>query len=208
MGLTSGYGVVASQGAVLELERTTVSENEGLGMLVDGAGATEATLTDVTVKDNRGRGLWVQGLMGTMAAPRLRLVNASLERNVLVGFGARSSTGISVTGGRIAGTVTGATSGEVPGEVVMVGDGLGVFSGTGALRLEGASLEANTRAQALIDSAGAGVVFAPSVSVTAGSAQGLVVQRTTEVVDAMNVTRPAAGMEFAVSAPTLSVPTR
>jgi hypothetical protein len=207
-GLASGYGVVASAGAVLEGENLSVEENEALGVLIDGAGATEASLTNVTVKDNKGRGLWVQGLSGTMAAPRLKLVNATVERNVLVGLGARSSTGISLTGGRIAGTVTGATAGEQPGQVVMVGDGVGLFSGTGEVRFEGASLQANQRAQALVDAAGTGVVFAPTVSVTAGSAQGLVVQRTTSMVDAMNVTRPAAGQELAVSAPTLGVPAR
>ncbi len=207
-GLASGYGVVASAGAVLEVEGTTVEQNESLGVLIDGASATEATLTNVSVKENKGRGLWAQGLTGTMAAPRLRLVNATLERNVLAGFGARSSTGIVVTGGRITGTVTGASTGEAPGQVVMVGDGLGLFGGTGDLRVDGVSLEANQRTQALVDSAGAGVVFAPNVTVTAGSAQGLVVQRTTPVVEGMNVTRPAAGMELSVSAPTIGVPVR
>jgi len=207
-GLTLGYGIVASAGAVLEVEGTTIEQNESLGVFVDGAGATEATLTNVAVKENKGRGLWVQGLTGTMAAPRLKLVNVSLERNVLVGFGAVRSTGILVTGGRIAGTVTGADSGEVPGEVVMVGDGVGLFGNTGDLRIDGASLEANQRSQALVDSAGAGVIFASNVSVTAGGGLGLVVQRTTQMVDAMNVTRPAAGMELSVSAPTLGVPVR
>jgi len=92
--------------------------------------------------------------------------------------------------------------------VVMVGDGVGLFGNTGDLRIDGASLEANQRSQALVDSAGAGVIFASNVSVTAGGGLGLVVQRTTQMVDAMNVTRPAAGMELSVSAPTLGVPVR
>lgn len=206
--LTSGYGVVASGGAVLEMESTIVEQNDSLGVLIDGAGATEATLTNVSVMDNKGRGLWAQGLTGTTAAPRLRLVNPTFERNVLVGLGARNSTGVVVTGGRIAGTTIGSTSGELPGAVVMVGDGVGLFGGTGELRVDGASVEANQRAQVLVDSAGTGVVIGPTVNIATTGNLGIVVQRTTNLVDAMNVTRPAAGMELSVSAPTLGVPTR
>lgn len=206
--LTSGYGVVASGGAVLEMEGSIVEQNDALGVLIDGAGATEAAFTNVSVLDNKGRGLWAQGLTGTTAAPRLRLVNPTFERNLLVGFGARNSTGVLVTGGRIAGTRTGSASGELPGEVVMVGDGLGLFGGTGELRVDGASVEANQRSQVLVDSAGTGVVISPNVNVATAGALGVVVQRTTNLVDAMNITRPAAGMELSVSAPTLGVPAR
>ncbi len=206
--LVSGYGVVASAGAVLEMEGSSIEQNESLGILLDGAGATEATLTNVSVKDNTGRGIWAQGLAGTMASPKLKLVNATIERNVLIGLGARSSTGILVTGGRIAATVTGSTRGQLAGQVVMVGDGLGVFEGTGELRVEGASLEANQRSQVLVDSAMAGVVIASTVKVTAGSGLGVVVQRTSQTVDAMNVTRPAAGQELSIAAPTFGLPTR
>lgn len=206
--LRAGFGVVAEAGAVLELDGTSVDENDDVGVLIEGAGATEASLTNVSVRANRSRGVWAQGLTGTAAAPRLRLVNATLERNVLAGFGARGSTGIVVTGGRIAGTVVGPAQADGLGQPVMVGDGLGVFSGTGELRVEGVALEANQRAQALVDSATAGVVFAPTVSVTAGAALGVVVQRTSAQVEAVNVTRPAPGAELAVSAPALALPTR
>lgn len=206
--LTAGYGVVASGGAVLEAEGTVIEQNESLGVLVDGARDTEVSLARVTVRENKGRGVWAQGLAGTMEKPRLTLTDTTLERNVLVGLGARGSTGIKVTGGRIAGTQSGATTGPTPGQLVMVGDGLGAFENTGALRVEGASLEANQRSQALVDSAGAGIVLASSVTVNAGAGQGVVVQRSAQPVDAMNVTRPAAGMELSVSSPTLGVPTR
>jgi hypothetical protein len=205
--LRAGYGVVAAAGAVLEVEGTTIDQNE-LGVLLDGAGATEASLTNVSVKDNTGRGIWAQGLSGSMASPKLKLVNPTIERNVLVGLGVRGSLGVSVTGGRIAGTLTGPAMGQSGGQVVMVGDGVGAFEGTGDARLDGVVLEANQRSQALVDSAGAGIVFAASVNVTPGSALGLVVQRTTPTVEAMNATRPAVGMELSVSAPTLGLPTR
>jgi hypothetical protein len=160
------------------------------------------------VRDNLGRGIWAQGLTGTAASPRLRLTDASIERNHLVGLGLRSSGGLTVTGGRIASTITGPASTPMPGVFVMVGDGLGLFENTGEVRAESVTLEANERSQALIDTAATGVVLAPSITVTPGAAMGVVLQRTTVMVDAPMPTVPQPGQELPVSAPTLALPTR
>jgi hypothetical protein len=207
-GLASGYGVVAFSGAVLEVDGTVIEQNESLGVLFDGAGETETTLTRTTIKENQGRGVWAQGMMGTLAAPKLKLVDTTIERNALVGVGVRNSTGISVIGGRIAGTQLRPTAGQTPGVLVMVGDGLGLFENTAEARVEGAALEANERSQALIDSAGDGIVLSQTVRVAAGQALGVVVQRTTPRVDAPNITRPTPGTELSVSSPQLALPTR
>lgn len=204
--LTAGTGVVAFAGAALELKGTTIDRSEGLGVLVDGAGDTSASFERATVSENLGRGVWLQGLTGTSANPRVKVSDCTIERNTLVGLGLRGSSGVEVRGGRIAGTLRGSTSGTLPGEVVSVGDGLGLFEQTGAVTVEGSSLEANQRSQALIDRVGAGVTLSSSVVVAAGSAMGVVVQRTMQVVQVDNPTRPAAGSELSVSAPTLGVP--
>ncbi len=207
-GLDTGYGVVASAGAVLELDGTGVEGNQEVGVLIDGLGDTEATLARVSVRANLGRGLWAQGLTGTATMPRLRLTDATVERNRLVGVGARGSGGLRITGGRIASTITGSAASATPGVMVQVGDGLGLFDSTGAVSAEQVTLEGNERSQALIDTAAPGVVLAPSVTVTPGTAMGVVVQRTTVAVQATSPTVPQPGQELPVSAPTLGVPTR
>jgi hypothetical protein len=206
--LDSGYGVVASAGAVLEMDGTSVESNQELGVLVDGLGDTEASLARVSVRENLGRGIWAQGLTGTVASPRMRLTDATIERNHLVGLGLRSSGGLTVTGGRIASTITGPASTPQPGVFVMVGDGLGLFENTGEVRAESVVLEANERSQALIDTAAAGVVLASSLTVTPGAAMGIVLQRTSVTVNAPMPTVPQPGQELPVSAPTLGLPTR
>ncbi|MHB8878817.1 MAG: right-handed parallel beta-helix repeat-containing protein, partial [Myxococcaceae bacterium] len=128
--LASGYGVVASHGALLELTGTIVETNESLGVLVDGDLGTRAALDQVTVRGNLGRGIWAQGLLGTVQAPMLDLSACTIEGNVLAGIGARASRGIRVRGGRIASTVIGKIYGGA-GLLVDVGDGVGLFEATG-----------------------------------------------------------------------------
>jgi len=152
--------------------------------------------------------VWAQGLTGTASAPRLRLTDATVERNKLVGVGLRGSSGLSVTGGRIAATLTGPAPSSTPGVFVMVGDGLGLFENTGAVQVTQTTLEANERSQALIDAAATGISLASSVTVTPGTSMGVVVQRTSVMVDAPMVTVPNPGQELPVSAPTLGLPTR
>jgi hypothetical protein len=206
--LGTGYGVVASDGASLTLNGTHVEANQELGVLVDGALGTTASLSQVTVKDNLGRGIWAQGLTGSSTAPKLTLDGCTLDNNTLAGIGARGSTGIKVTGGRIANTRLGLAQTSIPGVTVMVGDGVGVFESTGQIAMSQVTVDSNQRAQLLVDQGGAGVSF-QNGTITAASGQlGVVVQHTTVTVDAPNITMPAAGMELSISAPTVAVPVR
>lgn len=207
LALASGYGVVASHGADLQLSGTLVEENEELGVLIDGAMDTNASLQEVTVKNNRGRGIWAQGLVGTLGSPRLRLGACVVEGNQLVGLGARGSHGVRVEGGKVSTTALGQTMGG-PGVTVTVGDGIGLFEGSGDVQVDAVALDGNARSQVLVDQGAAGVTVQGS-TVSIGSGQfGVVVQRTTEPVQAPMITTPMAGQELSISAPTLSLPTR
>ncbi len=204
--IASGYGVVVSAGAVFQMTDTVVENNEELGMLVDGALATSASLSQVKVQNNKGRGLWAQGLTGSSASTRLQLTGCVIEGNKLVGVGMKSSSGIRIDGGRVSATALGqAMSGA--GMLVSVGDGLGLFEGSAEVRVDGAALENNARSQMLIDTGGLGLSV-QNTTVSAGAAQGIVVQRTTPVVTAPAITVPPAGQELPFSAPTLALPTR
>ncbi|MBL8956173.1 MAG: right-handed parallel beta-helix repeat-containing protein [Myxococcaceae bacterium] len=206
--LGSGYGVVASHGAQLTLNGTNVESNQELGVLVDGAGGTRATLSTAKVKNNLGRGIWAQGLGGTMAAPRLTLDGCDIEGNAIAGLGARASTGIRVTGGRIATTRLAPAQTMTPGVTVMVGDGVGMFDSTGDVELSAVTLESNQRAQLLVDTGAAGVSLIQSTVTQGTGSAGVVVQRTTETVNAPNIVTPMAGMELPISSPLLRVPVR
>ena len=111
-------------------------------------------------------------------------------------------------GGRIASTVLAQTTSSIAGVLVNVGDGVGLFEGSGDVLVDGVTLEGNERSQVLVDQGTAGVTVQGS-TVTAQSGQlGVVVQNTTATVQAPMVTFPMAGQELPVSAPTLRVPTK
>ncbi|MBK7864937.1 MAG: right-handed parallel beta-helix repeat-containing protein [Archangiaceae bacterium] len=205
--LGGGYGVVASHGAALSMEGTLIDSNHELGLLVDGASGTSTALTQVTVKDNLGRGIWAQGLVGTAATPKLTLDGCTLQHNAIAALGARASTGIRVQGGRIADTQLAPALTATPGVTAMVGDGVGVFEGTGELSMRSVTVESNARAQLLVDTGAAGVSFQLGTITQGSGAAGVVVQRTTATVDAPNITTPAAGNELPVSSLNIAVPT-
>jgi hypothetical protein len=198
--LGTGYGVVASDGAVLQMTSTTVEQNQEVGVLVDGTSGTSASLSQVTVSDNQGRGVWAQGLLVTSAAPKLTLDTCTLERNAIAGIGARSSTGIFVKNGRVADTKLAPAETDTPGVIVMVGDGIGLFTSTAQVTVDSTVLDSNARAQALVDQGGTGLTFT-------NVPQTVVVQHTSAAVTAPNVMMPATGMELPISAPSLAVPT-
>ncbi len=204
---SSGYGVCASHGGSLEMEGTVVEANQELGVLVDGDLGTSATLKQVQVRGNGGRGLWLQGLQGTSAAPKAQLDGCVIEGNRLVGLGAKASRGIAIRGGRIASTAVEQVKTGL-GETASVGDGIGLFEGTGAVLVDGVVLELNERSQALVDQAGAGIVVQGGAVTASPGQMGVVVQRSTEAVQASGITTPAPGSELAFSAPVLTLPAR
>lgn len=206
--LASGYGVVASNGAVLEMTSTVIEGNEELGMLIDGNQGTQATLQEVTVRNNLGRGIWAQDLAGTMVAPKLQLTSCTVEGNRLVGVGARASRGLQIQGGRVAGTVVGKAASETPGVFVDVGDGVGLFANTADVRVDTVALDNNGRSQVLIDLGATGLVIQGGALTPQAGQLGVVVQHTTQAVVAPMVFTPMPGQELAVSAPSLAIPTK
>jgi|CXWL01.1.fsa_nt_gi hypothetical protein len=128
-----------------------------------------------------------------------------MTRNVLT---ARSSRGISVQGGKIAKTIIGKAASTVPGLLVDIGDGIGLFEGTGDVQLDTVTFDSNQRSQMLVDTGSTGLtVKTPTLTSQAGQL-GVVVQRTTEVVVAPMIFTPLAGQELDVSAFTLGLPPR
>lgn len=204
--IASGYGVVVSAGAVFQMTDTAVEDNQEVGLLVDGALDTSASLLQVKLQHNQGRGLWAQGLLGSPSSTRLQLSGCVVEGNRIVGLGTRASRGVRVDGGRMSGTLLGQAM-SAAGTLVSVGDGLGLFAGSGDVLVDGATLENNARSQVLIDDGALGLRVQNS-TVNAGTAQGVVVQRTTQVVTAPMIFVPPAGQELPFSAPTLALPTR
>jgi hypothetical protein len=208
VGLAGGYGVVASHGAILEMNGTLVEQNEQLGILVDGALGTQATLQSLTVQGNLGRGVWAQGLMGTGQTPKLQLDDCTIENNVVAGIGARSSSGIQVRGGRIAATKLGKVASSNAGTLVDVGDGIGLFELTANVQVEDVVIDANQRAQVLVDKGSTGLTVARGMITAHAGQMGVVVQNTTAMVQAPMITVPAMGNELPISAPNLALPTR
>ncbi len=202
--LTSGHGVIASHGARLVMTGTTVENNEAIGVLVDGTSGTGATLTDVKVLGNLDRGIWAQGLLGSDAVPKLVITGDStlIDSNRIAGVGARDSSGVSITGGTISNTLK-ASIPVTLGTLEDVGDGVGLFSGTGAARIENVTLTGNFRSQVLVDQGLAGIHVANAP--TAGGKYQIVVQKTLATVDAPASQLSAPGVELGVSAPAIPV---
>ncbi|MFN7134660.1 MAG: right-handed parallel beta-helix repeat-containing protein, partial [Myxococcales bacterium] len=185
--LTGGWGVLASNGARLEMNGTEVTGNEEIGVLVDGVGGTSSTLTDVKVLDNKGRGIWAQKLDGTDQDPRLRIQGEATEirGNHIVGIGARNSKGIIVVNGKVSGTRARDIQTDF-NRTEAVGDGVGLFENTGFVTLDNLSLEENARTQMLVDRGDKGIIVVNG-KVSAGAGRyKVVVQRT-----AAEVTIPA-----------------
>jgi hypothetical protein len=67
-------------------------------------------------------------------------------------------------------------------ETAQIGDGLGLFEGVQSVQVDNVKLNANQRAQAIIDRGGAGIRFGASNSIGGGQDK-IVIQHTTETVD-------------------------
>lgn len=198
--LSSGIGVIASHGARLEMSRTRVEDNQEVGVLVDGALNTGATLRSMKVMNNRGRGIWAQGLLGSDEDIRLRVEGPEMvvEGNRITGIGARDSRGIIIVNTRVAQTL----AVEVPvgiGQTASVGDGIGLFAGSGSTRIDQVLLEDNGRSQALVDQGSTGIIIVNTR--TGGGQYGVVVQRTPVEVSAPPDQRSHPTDVLAVSSP-------
>jgi hypothetical protein len=189
--LTGGLGIVAQDGAWLELSGTKVEGNSSVGVLLDGP-LTNGRLKDVTVSNNAARGIWAQRLDGTLDQPSLRVEGDTvIENNKIVGLGAADSHGIIIVGGRIGNTIAAPVVTNLA-RTESIGDGVGMFKGAGNVRLEGVELVGSARAAALFDGS-TGAIIIVGGRVEAGASQLKVV-----------VQNPVASAKVDVAADVLS----
>jgi hypothetical protein len=193
--LAGGYGVAVSAGGHLDASGLTIEQCEAAGLIVDGASQrTTARLSHVTARGNKGPGVVGQGLAGTLADPWLVIESSTLEANRGRGLSLSGSRGVIVSDTAVRDTVSVPVTVSMGG-VENVGDGVVIRNGSGDVRIERSTLEANPRCQALIDDGRAGISIVDS-QVALGGGQYLVVVQASVAVDV-----PAAQ----VSAPTSSL---
>ncbi len=203
-GLSGGAGLYILGGSELSLEDSQIVDNQ-LGAVFDGA-STEAELHQVVVSRNSQRGLWAQGLRGTMSRPALRIYGSRsrFEANGIVGIGARDSLGLSLEDLTVSDTVVLPVPTNLA-QLSPVGDGIGLFSGSGEAQVSGVTLTNNGRAQAVVDSVGQNVVFDAAVQLSAGPNQHRVVVQNSSAVMVPSVLTSSTS-ELAISAPQLLLP--
>jgi hypothetical protein len=202
--LSAAAGVIAQDGAKLDLENVTVEKNEGVGVLVDGP-LTTASIKNATVNENGERGIWAQRVNGTLDAPAVRIEGSQITKNKIVGVGAMESRGIIIVSGRIADTVAAPLVTNLD-STEQVGDGVGIFAKSGDFKIDGSLFETNARAAGVIDGSERGIII---VSGKVGSGTGLkfVVQNSTGAdVQIADADRSMPATTLGVSAPKLTVP--
>ena len=173
--LASAAGIIAQDGAQLDLDGVLVEKNLGVGILVDGA-KTTASIKNGIINENGERGVWLQRATGTLDAPALRLEGCKVTRNKIVGVGAVESRGIIIVGGRVADTVAAPIATNLK-STDSIGDGIGLFS-SGDFKLDGTTVETNARAAGVVDGSDRGIIIVGG-SVSAGdSGLKFVVQNT------------------------------
>ena len=204
-GLASAAGIMAVDGARLELQNVTVEKNEGVGIVIDGA-ATTAAITNATVNENGERGIWAQRVNGTLDAPAVKIEGSQVTKNKLVGVGAVESHGIIIVSGRIADTVAAPAVTDLS-TTVPVGDGFGVFSGSGDFKIDGTTVETNARAAGIVDNGDRGIIIVSGIVGASASGLKIVVQNNKGAdVQIADGDRSMPAAPLAVSAPKLSLP--
>ena len=202
--LAAAAGVIAQDGAKLDLENVTVEKNEGVGVLVDGA-LTTASIKNTMVNENGERGIWAQRVNGTLDSPAVRIEASQITKNKIVGVGAMESRGIIIVSGRIADTVAAPLVTNLE-STEQVGDGVGIFANSGDFKIDGSVVETNARAAGIIDSSERGIII---VSGKVGSGTGLkfVVQNSKGAdVQIADTDRSMPPKTLGVSAPKLAIP--
>ena len=175
--MVGGAGAWILGGATVRMSGVS-ARNNNLGIVVDNA---TASLDGISIEDNDERGLWAQHLSGSLGSPALHLRGGTVRGNRRAGIGIIQSAGVVVEDSEVAQTALAPVTID-EATVVDVGDGVGLFDRTAAVRLEGVVLRANARAQALVDRGGVDIVLR-ELSVAAGAQELLVVvQNTDEVV--------------------------
>jgi hypothetical protein len=203
--LTAAAGVIAQDGAKLELDSVVVEKNQGVGVLVDGA-ATTASLKNATVSENAERGVWAQRIAGTLDAPSLKIEGSEISKNRIVGVGAVESRGIIIVSGRIADTVAAPLVTNLE-STEQIGDGLGLFTGSGDLKIDGLTFASNARAAGVIDGSDRGIIIVSGKVGPGPSGLKFVVQNTKGAdVQIPEADRSVVSKPLGVSAPKLALP--
>ncbi len=204
-GLSAAAGVIAKDGAKLDLENVTVEKNAGVGVLIDGA-TTTAAIKNATVNENGERGIWAQRVNGTLAAPAVMIEGSQVTKNKIVGVGAVESHGIIIVSGRIADTVAAPVVTDLE-STELVGDGFGVFAGSGDFKVDGTTVETNARAAGLIDSSDRGIIIVSGLVGTSASGLRVVVQNNKGAdVQVAETDRSMPPKALGISAPKLALP--
>ena len=175
--VVGGQGIIAARGAHLSLDGTSV-EGNAWGILLDGTGGSTADCNNVKVTNNAERGIWSQHLRGTLDNPALtvRGEDTVVDGNGAAGIGAADSAGIIIVDGRVANTV--AIPWMTDLGVEPVGDGIGLFGQSGAVRIQRVTLENNQRCQALVDDGAAGIIIVDGYVAASADQYRVVVQNT------------------------------
>lgn len=202
--LAAAAGVVATDGASLDMDGTLVEKNQGAGILIDGA-LTKASIRNATVNENGERGVWAQKVAGTLDAPAVRIEGCTITKNKLVGVGSVAVRGIIIVGGKVAETVA------VPVQTSLmkneqVGDGVGFFD-SGDIKMDGTTVESNARAAGVLDNALSSIIIVGGKVGVGASGLKFVVQNTTGSAVQVNpgdLSVPAAAL--GVSKPTIALP--
>jgi hypothetical protein len=207
-GLASAAGVVAQDGARLELDGVTVEKNQGVGILVDGE-ATTASIKNATINENGERGIWAQHVNGSLAAPAVAIEASQITKNKIVGVGATASHGITITGGLIADTVAAPVVTNLQ-STEQVGDGVGIFAGSADVKIDGAKFENNARTAGIVDGsdrvAVTGIIIVSGIGASDAGLKFVVQNASASSVqiDSANVSTTAKTL--GISAPQLAVP--
>jgi hypothetical protein len=193
-GLAGGGASYVANGGILTLEGSEVADSD-FGLVADGAG-TELHLRSTMVRDCGSAGVWTQGLRGTAAQPALTLgETTAIAGHAGVGVVLLDSAGASIADASIRDTTLRTT--VIGGMNVEIGDGL-LLLGASEVSVEASQLSGNARAQAIVDDAGANVVFGANTVDDTGGQWKVVVQN-----GGIPATVPAADLSVA---PLLAVP--
>ncbi|MDF1565434.1 MAG: hypothetical protein P1V51_20525 [Deltaproteobacteria bacterium] len=205
--IEAGIGLSVTGGATLQSDRMSVRGAGEVAVLVDGA-ETKSAFTDLIVSENRGRGVWAQFLRGTIDAPALTIDGATSEitGSAIVGLGGIDAQGIVVGTCRVRDTA--------PIELLTdqgyanVGDGVGLFGGSGEVSLrDGLEVSGNARAGLLVDEGGTSIVVGTAIVEPGTGGFGVVIQRTTNAVDLdASLNQDDPGAILGVAASPLNVP--
>ena len=202
--LAAASGVIAQDGANLEMQNVTVEKNQGTGVLIDGA-ATTASIKDAIVNENGERGVWAQRIAGTLEKPSLKIEGSQVTKNRIVGVGAVESRGIIIVSGRIADTVSAPLVTNLE-STEPVGDGVGIF-GSGDFKLDSTLLESNARAAGVIDGSDRGIIIVSGKVGPGVSGLKFVIQNTKGGdVQVPEADRSVPSKPLGISAPKLALP--